>query len=243
MRTLKIAVLANGEIRLDGQAVSLEALGQAMAEAGNADTVVWYYREQSTGDPPHAVTEVLRLVTDHKLPVKFSSKADFSDTVAPADVLDRLFGALRKAAAQNQIAILRPNGQVLLLPAIPKDQVPAARLAAVEKLLSSKVKRNVAVLGDTAWTMADSPDLARANGAIPFFGMLMGLSSIGHAVWIFDASAGQVLTVACRDADVLIVDGDRVTGLQQGWQENAAQEMRRRQIFIHDRASYQLRKA
>ncbi len=243
MKTLKVAVLANGEIRLDGQVVNLEALGQAMTEAGNADTVVWYYREKSTGEPPHAATEVLRLVTDNRLPIQLFSNPDFSDSVAPADVLDRMFGAVRKAAAQNQIAILRPNGQLLLLPAVPRDRVPAARLDAVEKLLSSKVKRNVAVLADTAWTMADAPDLAAANEAIPFFGLLIGLSTIGHAVWIFDASAGQVLTAACRDADVLIVDGDRAGRLEQGWQENAAKEMRRRQIFVHDRTCYQLRKA
>jgi hypothetical protein len=39
--------------------------------------------------------------------------------------------------------------------------------------------RNVAVIGDTAWAMAPAPDIRAANRAIPFFGLLMGFSTIG----------------------------------------------------------------
>jgi hypothetical protein len=45
-----------------------------------------------------------------------------------------------------------------------------------------------------------------------------------------------------RDADVLIVDSARLTGLSTDWQGTAAKEMRYPQILVHDRASFQLRK-
>jgi hypothetical protein len=78
------------------------------------------------------------------------------------------------------------------------------------------------------------------NEAIPFFGLLMGLSSIGHSVWIFDGAA-NVFEYGCREADVLIVDSARLTTLSSGWQSSAKNLMRAPQILVHDRASYQLR--
>jgi hypothetical protein len=242
MTTLKVSVLATGELRLNGEPVTLTALGRAMAEAVKPETVVWYYRENPAGEPPPVAVEVMKLITANKLSVRLSTSPDFSDSVAPV-VLDRVFAALREKAAQNQIVILRPNGQVLRFPASPRESVPATMLASVERLLPSEVKRNVAVLGNTAWTMAAQPTLQSANEAIPFFGLLVGLSTIGHAVWVFDAGPAHLLTAACRDADVLIVDSERLSALAEGWQESAAKEMRHRQVLVHDRATYQLRKA
>ena len=86
-----------------------------------------------------------------------------------------------------------------------------------------------------------TPRLQAANQAIPFFGMLMGLSCIGHSVWIFDGSA-SVLESGCREADVLIVDSVRLSDLSSDWQGSAVKVMRNAQILVHDRATYQLRK-
>jgi hypothetical protein len=71
----------------------------------------------------------------------------------------------------------------------------------------------------------------------------VGLSTIGHAIWVFDAGPAHLLTAACRDADVLIVDSERLAALPEHWQESAVKEMRHRQVLVHDRATYQLRKA
>ncbi|MGI9071849.1 MAG: hypothetical protein ACR2JB_11200 [Bryobacteraceae bacterium] len=71
----------------------------------------------------------------------------------------------------------------------------------------------------------------------------MGFATISHAVWIFNTIASAVLTAACRNADVLIVDGSRLSSLGPGWQASAQQAMRNPQILVHDRATHQLRKA
>ena len=139
------------------------------------------------------------------------------------------------------MVIVRSDGQYLLLPALPTDSVKAEMVAAVERMLPSTTKRNVAVIADTSWATADVPTLQTANHAIPFFGLLMGLASIGHSVWIFDGT-GAAFELGCREADVLIVDSACLTILAHDWQGNAAKVMRNPQILVHDRASYQLRK-
>src|SRR5260370_15292998 len=102
---------------------------------------------------------------------------------------------------------------VMQHPTLPKESTPPQAIASVERMLRSRVIRNVVAVGDLAWALADAPDLRAANRAIPFFGLLMGFSTIGHAVWIFDSSASGVLAAGCREADVLIVDSQRLAKL------------------------------
>jgi hypothetical protein len=95
--------------------------------------------------------------------------------------------------------VLRPDGQYLLLPALDAKAVRPHALALVERLLPPTAKRSVAMIGDLAWTIGSTPNLKAANEAIPFFGLLMGFTSMGHAVWIFDTNAISVLSEAARE--------------------------------------------
>ena len=70
----------------------------------------------------------------------------------------------------------------------------------------------------------------------PFLGLLLGLAYIGHSVWIFEGHP-SALAAGCRNADVLIVDGDMVPHLQEDWTAVASSVMRHREIYVHDRAS------
>jgi hypothetical protein len=151
------------------------------------------------------------------------------------------FKAVRAKAAQGQLVIVRPDGQYLLLPALRTDSVSPEMVAAVERMMPSTVKRNVAVIGDTTWAAGSVPTLETANHAIPFFGLLIGLTSIGHSVWIFDGAVNEFES-GCCEADVLIVDSARLTTLSTDWQGKAARVMRNPQILVHDRAGYRLRK-
>ena len=241
---LKVGVLANGSVLLDGRAIALAELAEALDAAPDGDSVIWYYRENAAGEAPPITLEVMKLITGRRLPIRLSAKPDYSDTVTPqaASTLEQVFAAVRERAAQRMLVILRPDDQQLILPVPPKEAAPADQVAAVERLLPSSVQRRVAVIGDTSWSSAAQPNLRDAAGAIPFFGMLMGLATIGHAVWIFDGGAPERISAGCRDADLVIVDSGRIEGLQANWQALASAGTRKPQILVHDRATYRLRK-
>jgi hypothetical protein len=155
--------------------------------------------------------------------------------------IENTFTYARAKAAEGHVVVIRPDGKALLLRPQSKESVAPQAIAAVEGLLSPSSKRNVAVISDTTWGLDAKPTIQKANDAIPFFGLLMGVASIGHAVWVFGAASD--LTAACRDADVLIVDGACLTVLPTDWHSSAARVMRNPEIVIHDRANYKLRRA
>jgi len=91
--------------------------------------------------------------------------------------------------------------------------------------------------------MEEKPSLHDAGRAVPFFGLLMGLATSGHSVWIFDGSLAAALAAGCREADLAIVDSARLETLPESWQSLVAAVIRTPQILVHDHATHQLRKA
>jgi len=146
--------------------------------------------------------------------------------------LEQAFAAIRRRAAQRHLVILCPNGRVMSMPAMAREAAPVDAVAAVERMLPSSKPRKVAVIADTSWTLEAQPSVQAAGRAIPFFGMLMGFASIGHAVWVFDGSAGAA---GCEDADMVIVDSERIDRLPPGWETAAA-------VRVYDRETRELRK-
>ena len=112
-----------------------------------------------------------------------------------------------------------------------------AQVKPIEQMLSPAAKRNVAAI---AYTELDAVQ-TDAGRAIPFLGFLLGFAYIGHAVWVFEGHP-SALAFGCRDADVLLVDSAMVPFLQQDWASVAAKTMKRPEIYIHDRATYSLKK-
>jgi hypothetical protein len=55
-----------------------------------------------------------------------------------------------------------------------------------------------------------------------------------------DMSKAMALAAGCRDADVLLVDGGMVPYLTEDWVKVAASVMRYQEIYVHDRATYEL---
>ncbi len=164
--------------------------------------------------------------------------------VAYRDNLEEIFAKVRKTAAGERrraaLVVLRPDRESLVLPAM--SQTPALKHAALslERLVPANVKRNIAVIAYTVFPTAGEPNIHEVGRSIPFLGMLMGLTYIGHAVWVFEGHP-SAFTVGCRHADVLIVDSSMLGGLEDGWQDRAAGVMRNANILVHDRGTFQLR--
>jgi hypothetical protein len=153
--------------------------------------------------------------------------------------IEDCFAKARNDAAMAKLVVVHKDGGQLLLPALSKESVNPDLVAGVERMMPSSTKRQVAVIAETSWVSRGSPTIEDANQAIPFFGMLMGLSCIGHSVWVFDGT-GVTLSAGCREADVLIVDSASIAALSANWQVEARRVMRNPQIAIHDRNTYKL---
>src|SRR5580698_1265700 len=112
-------------------------------------------------------------------------------------ILEDWFIQAREHAAQGNLVVVREDGRSLLLPAMRTTSVKPEMVAAIEQIIPSTTKRRVAVIAETSWASNSQPNLQAANQAIPFWGLLMGFASIGHAVWVFHGSA-DLLSAGCN---------------------------------------------
>src|SRR5437867_3010759 len=161
--------------------------------------------------------------------------------------IEELFEKARKAAAGDpglapehpgqHVIVVTPGRTLMFQPCPPPGSMPPSQVASIQQMISPKVKRNVAAIAYTELSALTS-DLSKA---VPFFGFLLGFAYIGHAVWVFEGHP-SALAAGCRDADVLIVDGSMVPHLQKDWMAIASSVMRTPEIYVHDRATYSLRK-
>ena len=158
--------------------------------------------------------------------------------------IETVFDKARKAArGEDQsapgrhVVLVTPGRMLMFQPCPPPGSMPPAQVASIEKMMSPQVKRNIAAI---AFTEFRAPTDITKN--IPFLGILLGFAYIGHAVWVFEGHR-SALQAGCRDAEVLIVDGGMIPHLQEDWIAAAEAVMRTREIYVHDRATYSLRRA
>jgi hypothetical protein len=83
--TLRVSVLADGSVVVNGATATLEALDARLVELTKSNGSVWYYRENA-GQVPSAgqdaaIKNVFGLIIKHRRPVSLSSRADFSDVI------------------------------------------------------------------------------------------------------------------------------------------------------------------
>ena len=254
---VRVSVLASGGILVDGVMATLDEVEAAFQAAKARGAMVLYYREPgreaagaAAGFPVEAQS-VLKLVAANRLAISLSSKADFSDWVdqkgvshprdeSAAPAMELAFAKARKeSASERAIAIVRSDLHVLFYPAPPMGSVPEAAVKSVSAMVPPGVRRNIAVIADTSFAReGQKMDLAEIGRVLPFFGILIGFSYIGHAVWIFDADAeGATLADGCREADLLIVDSAVVRGLPKEWGLASSAVMRNPNIILMDRAT------
>ncbi len=138
---------------------------------------------------------------------------------------------------QRYVVIVTPGRMLMTRPCPAPGSANPALVEVAEKILPSTVKRNVAVISYTEMTSASF----NAAAQIPFLGFLLGFAYVGHAVWVFEGHP-SALSAGCREADALMVDGGMVPFLQPDWKEVARAAMRGKEIVVHDRGTYQLRK-
>lgn len=163
------------------------------------------------------------------------------DVDQPRDI-NRVFDQARKSAVGDQdpsrkVVLVTPGRMLMLQPCPSPGSMPQNVVSQIERLVSPKIKRKIAVIAYT-----ELPAITKGlSQAIPFFGMLVGMAYIGHSVWIFEGHA-SALAAGCKGADLLIADGAMVPHLPSDWQKLASSETPALEIFVHDRAKHTLRK-
>jgi hypothetical protein len=81
--TLKIAVMADGRIMVDGSPATIDSVCVSLKRLAEQKGVVWYYREAGQGKATPESTEVIQSVIENRLPIRISSRPDFSDAIGP----------------------------------------------------------------------------------------------------------------------------------------------------------------
>lgn len=80
---LKVAVLRDGSISVNGVAATFEQFETSLGNLAESHGSVWYYREAGAEEPHPNATKVIQAVIAHKLPIRLSTKPDYSDAVGP----------------------------------------------------------------------------------------------------------------------------------------------------------------
>jgi hypothetical protein len=160
------------------------------------------------------------------------------------DVEDLFYRAREAAAGRGEqpldqpcryIVIVTPRRQLMLCPCLIEGTMADEQVATLERMVPSDVKRNIAVIALNEFSGTN--DVVKINSVIPFYGILLGLGYIGHAVWVFEGHP-SALAAGCRRADALMVDSGMIPFLQEDWLDVAASVMRDVAIYVHDRATY-----
>lgn len=75
--------MADGRITVDGAPATIESLRVALKRLAEQKGIVWYYREAGKTEGPPESAEVIRSVIENQLPVRLSTRPDYSDSVGP----------------------------------------------------------------------------------------------------------------------------------------------------------------
>jgi|SRR5665213_2239591 len=82
-KILKIAVMADGRITMDGSPTTIDSLRAAFKRLADQKGVVWYYREAGQSAAPSESSEIMKAVIENQLPIRLSSRPDYSDAIGP----------------------------------------------------------------------------------------------------------------------------------------------------------------
>ena len=78
---LKVAVFADGRLTVDGTAATIQSLQASLRTLSEKHGVVWYYREAGKQEPPPIAMDVMKAVVEARLPIRLSSRPDYSDSI------------------------------------------------------------------------------------------------------------------------------------------------------------------
>jgi hypothetical protein len=73
--------MAAGRITVDGSPATIDSLRVSLKRLAEQKGVVWYYREAGQANAPPEYAEVIQSIIENRLPIRLSSRPDFSDVI------------------------------------------------------------------------------------------------------------------------------------------------------------------
>jgi hypothetical protein len=80
---LKIAVMSDGRITVDGFPATVDSVREAFKRLAEQKGVVWYYREASEAKGPPESSMIIQSLIENRLPIRLSTRPDYSDAIGP----------------------------------------------------------------------------------------------------------------------------------------------------------------
>jgi biopolymer transport protein ExbD len=80
---IKVSVFADGRITADGSPATVDSLRESFKKLAEQKGAVWYYREAGQAEPPPQAMQVMQAVVEAGLPIRLSSRPDYSDSIGP----------------------------------------------------------------------------------------------------------------------------------------------------------------
>lgn len=80
---LKIAVMSDGRITVDGSPATMDSVRDSLKRLAEQKGVVWYYREAGDAKAPPESTAIIQSIIENRLPIRLSSRPDYSDAIGP----------------------------------------------------------------------------------------------------------------------------------------------------------------
>lgn len=86
MPVARVRVSQAGQVEMNGVKLTREQLRSALTRLRADGGGVWYYRERWTEPPSEEAAKALEVITEAGLPIRMSSRPDFSDYIGPDGV-------------------------------------------------------------------------------------------------------------------------------------------------------------
>lgn len=73
--------MIDGRLAVDGEPAMIESLRSSLGRLAKRKGAIRYYREEGEAEAPIEAVEVMKAMIEHRLPIRLSSRPDYSDAI------------------------------------------------------------------------------------------------------------------------------------------------------------------
>src|SRR5579863_3652628 len=144
--------------------------------------------------------------------------------------------------AERCVAVVTPGRLILPIPCPPDGTYHPDLVATLSRMVPDPKPQTISVIAFNDLSRSIPTDHPESQGItakridtmIPFLGLLMCMTNLGHNVVVFEGHS-SALTLGCGDADLLLVDEAMMEHLPKEWVRVAKSVLRQPRILVWGR--------